>query len=265
MNAFGQNHSRRDLREQYRPLFSLGQRLGTMPRHHSHRLGVKERAAPALNGLHPLPLPALALGEGCRDRQQSRQPWNVFPPQAIRVTSPIEPLVVGANHQSHVGEVMDEPGQLLAQNRMLLHQCPFGFIQGRRGGLRELNDSARNADQSDIVEQRAQLEHLPLLRRHFQALRHRFAHLQRAPGLGSEAGIKRLQNLQAEFDRAVEVALQGVIQSPELAVLFSLTSHLRRQAASQLRQLAVHRHGGAVQLRVTSDQLIPLDAVFDGD
>src|SRR5438477_9021504 len=181
----------------------------------------------------------------------------------IRIALAIESLVMRTNHHTHVGQVVNEPSQLLAQHRMLFHQGPFSMIERSRHGLRKIDDPARYAYQPYVMQQGADLKNLPLLRRHLQSVGDGGAKFTRAPRLRAEAGVKCLQRLQTKLDRTVEVALKRMVQGRKLPVLFRFASHAPLQGLIQGAQLRIHSYGCPMQFRVAGDQFMALDAILD--
>src|SRR5690242_14271009 len=100
---------------------------------------------------------------------------------------------------------------------MLLDQQSFRVSESTGIDLGETNDSARHADQANVMEPGAKLKDLPLLRRHLQTIGNGFAQLENPSGLRSQARIERLHRFQAEFNGLVQIPVQRIIQSDKLS------------------------------------------------
>ena len=170
-----------------------------------------------------------------------------------------------ANDRADLAQMVGEAGQLLAEHRMLLHNGHLGRREGYGGFFPALDELARHAHESDVVEPRGDFERLALLGRQVQSLGHRAAQLKDASRLRAERRVKRLHRAQAKLDRALEVFVEGVVELFELLVLLGDAGDLLFQREVHLRELLVHRHGGDLEHLVLADEIVALHRVLHGD
>src|SRR5438128_1042451 len=99
------------------------------------------------------------MGRNC---QKASQPRDLFSPQAVRITSAVKTFVVCSDHHPDIRQMVNKTSQLLPQRRVLLDQSPLSSIQRRSRRLGQVDDPARNTDQPDVMQERADLKYLPL-------------------------------------------------------------------------------------------------------
>ena len=94
------------------------------------------------------------------DEDDARLERDVLADHPVRVSHPVESLVAVSDDRADVFEPVDRRDDPLAELGMLLDQPALGL--GQRARLRE--HGLRDADLADVVEERAELEALQVLR-----------------------------------------------------------------------------------------------------
>lgn len=161
--------------------------------------------------------------------------------------------------------MVNEGGEFLPEDGMVLDEEALGFIEILGFGLPLADEIARNANQADVVEPGGHFQDLLLVGRKIEDLGHGPADFEGAAGLVTEGGVERLHGLDAEFDRAIEIALESIVELGELVVLLGATGELQFQLAIELGELLVHGEGGRLESVVAGEELEALDGILDGD
>ena len=133
----------------------------------AHGLEVELRAGePPQHGQRFGRRPAGAVGarrghrvEGVGDVDDAGEQRDLVAPQAVRIAAPVRLLVVQLDDRQVRLEERHRPEDLRAEHGMALDDLEF--VVGERAGLAE--DGVADADLADVVQQRAEAQHLDLV------------------------------------------------------------------------------------------------------
>ena len=148
---------------------------------------------------------------------------------------------MSADDPTYVLQVRREIDQLLTEDCVLLDDGLLGRTE-RLGVLHPLADeSAGGSHQSDVVEPSGQLERLAVGLGELQEVGHRSAQSEDPAGLGAQSGIERLEHLQAELNRVMQIKFQRLVHFGEPLTVIGLGRDAGFQCLVERHQLIVHR------------------------
>ena len=104
-----------------------------------------------------------------------------------------------------------------------------------------VDESAGGSHQPDVVEPSSQLERLAVGRGELQEVGHRSAQSEDSAGLGAQGGIERLEHLQAELNRVMQIKFQRLVHFGEPLTVIGLGRDAGFQCLVERHQLIVHR------------------------
>src|SRR5215468_5167506 len=100
--------------------------------------------------------------------------------------------MMGADDGAHALERVREIGEFLSEDRVLLDESAFRFVEGCGGAFPAFDELAWDPDEADVVQPGADLERAMFGAREMQALGQGAAEFIDAAGLASERGVEGL-------------------------------------------------------------------------
>jgi hypothetical protein len=151
--------------------------------------------------------------------------------QTIGEAVSIKTLMMRADDGADLFEVMHKFDEILPEDRMALHHGAFIGRKRFRAQLPAADDIAMDGHQTDVMQPRAEFEHLSFFRWEMQGVGERATHLIHAPGVIAQGRIESLEHMQAELHGVLQVFRQRLIELAERFVLFGHAGQLQFEGA----------------------------------